>query len=229
MADDAPSKRRTQAARREEAETKLLKAATRLIATSGLDGFRLAEVGEAAGYSRGLPVHYFGTKENLLVRVAQYLVDAFATSLAEHPAAAPGLPRLEQMVRHYCALPATTGVRALTLLVSHARVVPALRDTLQRLNADGLRSLEIELRAGVALGQFRADIDCTRVAQMIFSFLRGHLSFMVLDSAFDARGVGEEFLGALVRSVAAAPRAPGRTRRSSGTAAPRSRARATPG
>jgi len=200
---EAPAKRRTQAARREEAETKLLNAATRLIATHGLDGFKLAEVGEAAGYSRGLPLHYFGTKENLLVRVAEYLVDAFGTSLARHPSAAPGLPRLEQMVRHYCSLPATTGVRALALLVSHARVVPALREAMQRLNAEGLKLLEAELRTGVALGHLRADVDCGRVARMIFSFLRGQLSFMVVDPSFDAAAVGEEFVRALASSAAA--------------------------
>ena len=67
----------THVERREEAEKKLLAAAAKIIAVKGLEKFTLAEVGETAGYSRGLPRHYFGDKDELTVRVALYV--------AEHP------------------------------------------------------------------------------------------------------------------------------------------------
>jgi AcrR family transcriptional regulator len=68
-------RRRTQEERREEAEQRILDAATRLIADKGLDGFTLADVGEAAGFSRGLPAHYFKSKDGLLAAVVRRLLE----------------------------------------------------------------------------------------------------------------------------------------------------------
>jgi AcrR family transcriptional regulator len=67
------SRRRTQEERREEAEYRLLEAAVRIIAKNGVETFTLADVGEAAGYSRGLPAHYFKTKAGLLAAVVRYI------------------------------------------------------------------------------------------------------------------------------------------------------------
>src|SRR6185503_14484565 len=63
---DQPAARRTQQERREETERKVLAAATALIAQHGSRALTLAEVGEAAGYSRGIVSHHFGGRENLL-------------------------------------------------------------------------------------------------------------------------------------------------------------------
>src|SRR5690349_22428973 len=63
---DQPPARRTQRERREETERKVLAAATALIAQHGSRALTLAEVGEAAGYSRGIVSHHFGSRENLL-------------------------------------------------------------------------------------------------------------------------------------------------------------------
>ena len=70
-------RRRTQEERREEAERRLLEAAVRIIGKTGVETFTLADVGEAAGYSRGLPAHYFETKSGLLAAVVRYLVDNY--------------------------------------------------------------------------------------------------------------------------------------------------------
>jgi Bacterial regulatory proteins, tetR family len=61
----------TQGERRENAERRILDAATRLVADKGLDAFTLADVGEAAGFSSGLPAHYFKTKDGLLAAVVE--------------------------------------------------------------------------------------------------------------------------------------------------------------
>ena len=44
----------------------MLAAATALIAQHGSRALTLAAVGEAAGYSRGIVSHHFGSRENLL-------------------------------------------------------------------------------------------------------------------------------------------------------------------
>src|SRR5580658_7585308 len=75
-----PPARRTQQERREETERKVLAAATALIAQHGSRTLTLAAVGEAAGYSRGIVSHHFGSRENLLRAVMR---DAQAFELPE--------------------------------------------------------------------------------------------------------------------------------------------------
>src|ERR1700724_4301357 len=70
-------RRRTQEERREEAERRILEAAGRIIGKTGVETFTLADVGVAAGYSRGLPAYYFETKSGLLAAVVRYLVDHY--------------------------------------------------------------------------------------------------------------------------------------------------------
>jgi AcrR family transcriptional regulator len=74
---DQPPARRTQRERREETERKVLAAATALIAQHGSRALTLAAVGEAAGYSRGIVSHHFGSRENLL-RAVMRDAQAFA-------------------------------------------------------------------------------------------------------------------------------------------------------
>ena len=66
----AAADRQTQAARRETAERAILEAAKTIVAERGLDELTLNEAGEAAGYSRALPAHYFGTKSAMLSEIA---------------------------------------------------------------------------------------------------------------------------------------------------------------
>src|SRR6187402_1031103 len=68
---DQPPARRTQRERREATERKVLAAATALIAQHGSRALTLAEVGAAAGYSRGIVSHHFGSRENLLRAVVR--------------------------------------------------------------------------------------------------------------------------------------------------------------
>ena len=59
----------------EESKSRILDAATALFARNGFDRTSLADVGEAAGVSRGLPTYFFGTKERLYAAVAERLRD----------------------------------------------------------------------------------------------------------------------------------------------------------
>lgn len=193
----AAVKRRTQAERREEAETRLIKAATRLVAERGYDGFTLADVGEAAGYSRGLPAHYFGRKEDLLALVVQTAVEAYRNAVAQLPATRPGLPRIAALIRQYVQKRDMTSTRALGMLISEAMVRPGLKRTITALNARGLEALKADLRAGIEAGNVRPDVAVDLQARIIYAFLRGQMSFASLDNQFDSQAVGEEFIATL--------------------------------
>lgn len=55
----------------ERSKAAILEAATGLFARNGYDRTSLADVGEAAGVSRGLPAYFFGSKERLYAAVVE--------------------------------------------------------------------------------------------------------------------------------------------------------------
>lgn len=57
----------------EESKSRIIDAAAALFARNGFDRTSLADVGEAAGVSRGLPTYFFGTKERLYTAVTERL------------------------------------------------------------------------------------------------------------------------------------------------------------
>lgn len=100
-AEPAPPTRRTQGERRAEAEHRLLEAALQIVARRGTVRMTLAEVAEAAGYSRGLPTHRFGNKAGLLHALAGYIGERFGQQRARGPALRPGLEAILGNIRFY--------------------------------------------------------------------------------------------------------------------------------
>lgn len=100
-AEPALPRRRTQGERRAEAEHRLLEAAMGIVAQRGTVRMTLAEVGEAAGYSRGLPAHHFGSKAGLLHALAGYIGERFGQQRARGPALQPGLDAILGNIRFY--------------------------------------------------------------------------------------------------------------------------------
>jgi AcrR family transcriptional regulator len=76
-----PPGRRTQQERRAQSEDALLDSAATLFARNGVDQTSLAEIGEAAGYSRGLVNHRFGSKAALVEQLAQRVQSDFVSGL----------------------------------------------------------------------------------------------------------------------------------------------------
>lgn len=73
--------RRTQAERTDEARAALVDAAVALIAEHGLPGVTLSDVGARAGYSRGLAVYHFGSKNGLILAVFDHVTDHGARAM----------------------------------------------------------------------------------------------------------------------------------------------------
>ena len=73
--------------RKRDAEAALLKAAEVLIAQQGITATSLAQIGERAGYSRGLVNHHFGNKDALIERLAEHAQGWFTRRTAEIKAA----------------------------------------------------------------------------------------------------------------------------------------------
>jgi AcrR family transcriptional regulator len=69
------SNRLTQADRSALSERRTLEAAVALMGERGYEKTTLAAIGEAAGYSRGLATHHFGSKADLFAQVIRWISD----------------------------------------------------------------------------------------------------------------------------------------------------------
>jgi TetR/AcrR family acrAB operon transcriptional repressor len=193
---------RKQGERREEAETRILNTAIRLIVDKGYDRFTLAAVGESAGYSRGLPAHYFGKKEDLLSEVMRYIIENYRQGIAKIDDVEPGLPHLIARIRAYSSGAGSRVSRAFGVLVAEAMFRPQLRRTIADLNSQGAANWENEIRAGIEAGNIRADVDIPTMAAMIYAFLRGQMTFAGLDPRFNVEGTTEEFIATVTLRLA---------------------------
>jgi AcrR family transcriptional regulator len=202
----ATTLRRSQTERRDEAEQKLLAAAVRLVGERGLERITLAEVGEAAGYSRGLPAHYFGGKSGLIVTLAGHLIHRFGRALDRTEHHARGLARLIGTVAFYfdSAGKDPVGTRALFVLLGEGLSNPLVSDRLSELNIRSASAFEVNLRAAIAAGEVRGDTDAGAQAILILAGLRGAVGLWLLaPEAIDLANVRDEFIASLKRNLAA--------------------------
>ena len=167
---------RTQRERRTEAEMRLLATARQLIARRGWTGTTLAEVGEAAGYSRGLAGHYFGSKNGLLRAITQQINNAFFDELKKAPPVAHGLETIVSFVSVYLSRrdPEWLNTRALLLLMTEALLEGSKNaDQMLNYNASVLQYLEENIRIGIASGEIDKAVSPPVGAEFVVGTLRG--------------------------------------------------------
>jgi AcrR family transcriptional regulator len=177
-----PSRRRSQEERRSQAEQSLLDAAARLFARRGVDQTSLAEVGEEAGYSRGLASHHFGSKAALVERLAQRSQRHFVDSLGE--IGGQELQALVTLVEAYLtALSENRGeVRAFYVMWGAALPEDApLRSVFVADDARFRQAVEELVRAGQQNRTIRTGIDPVGVSIALVGQLRGTGAQFLID------------------------------------------------
>jgi AcrR family transcriptional regulator len=195
----------THAKRRDEAAQRMLAAAAEIISVHGVDGLTLAEVGTAAGYSRGLPAHYFGNKTGLLEAVATYIVDEFANHLAETSQFRPGLESLLGSIETFLSVKARSRKHATALqaVIAESLSEVALQPAMAALNKRSIRRLAGTIRAAIANGEVRQDIDDETTAIMILGALRSIITMWLIDpGAFDLDDVRSAFAASVTLALA---------------------------
>jgi AcrR family transcriptional regulator len=197
-------RRRTQAERREEAEHAILDAATRIVAAKGLDEWTLADAGEAAGYSRGLPSHYFGSKAELLSAIVEYIREWFFTGLRASAKRRPGLSNLIAGIEFY--FDACAGDRemllALHTVLAGALHKPSLAKAIAKLNGDSAKAIEDDIRAGTTNGEIRRGIDAAAWSVLTLASARGVIAQWLVDpDRLDLMALRTAFVTSVRRSL----------------------------
>jgi AcrR family transcriptional regulator len=175
--------RRSHSERREEAERSMLDAAVKIVAERGLEDLTLAECGEAAGYSRGLAAHYFGSKEELISAIAQHIVDDYSERLRTDRRMRVGLAGLLDSIDFYIESGRSNVV---TLRAFHAVLGSAIKQTslstaIAQLNRHSVESFSRTIKSGIERGEIRRDIDAVAQATIIIAALRGVMTQWLLD------------------------------------------------
>lgn len=165
--------RRRQADRREAAETALLEATISLIAARGVKGTTLADVGEAAGYSRGLAAHYYKTKDRLLQATAEYIGEQYVRLLHEK-SDATGMKVLVSYVELTCMPRRLEIAKAMHVMHKEALFdTSGLQAIFSKHSRLALKRLENNIRIGIENGEIRKDVDPKAEAAILLAMGRG--------------------------------------------------------
>lgn len=179
-----PRIRRTQLERREESEKRLIEAAMQIVAERGVERMTLAEVGDVAGYSRGLAAHHFGNKRGLLGA----LVNSVATNFRDQVRAGldfpNGMASIFGVLKLYFLsierMP--TSARAFLVLMTDSSLVGSeLGDSIVIFNRESIRFIEENLQVAIDTGEIRGDVPVKSVAVLILGILRGVLLHRLVD------------------------------------------------
>lgn len=193
------TERRTQEQRRETSEQRMLEAALALVAEKGTFRVTLAEIGERAGYSRGLPASRFGSKARLLAALATLIGERFG----EHRQAfrtAPGLPSIEALIRAYFTREDWTTTRALIVMMAESALGDSeLQPIIAAYNSDSHRYVQHHIALAQQAGLARADVDPKSLAVVVLSAFRGAMLQGLNDPNIDLARVRDELI-ALVRA-----------------------------
>jgi AcrR family transcriptional regulator len=178
-----PQPRRTQVERRTEAEQALLQAAVRLFASKGIDQTSLAEIGEEAGYGRGLVNYHFGSKAVLVERLAELAQRAFVEDLVDL-GAGHELETLLAIVDSYLALIRPDSTKARAFFTMWGAALPrdaALRPVFAVADARFRADVTTLVRAGQDARTIAAEVDPLGFAVTFVGLLRGIAAEFLVD------------------------------------------------
>jgi AcrR family transcriptional regulator len=204
------SRPRTQAERTAESDARMLEAAIRLINERGTEKTTLKEVGELAGYSRGLAGYRFGSKAGLFSFVVKAVGEEWLRELTRVTEGRSGLDALTAAAdahRRFC-VEAPDHVRAFYILWFES-IGPGseYRDVIAAIHERRQRDVMAWIRGGIRDGTINPGVDPEAVAAQFSASITG-IVYQWLLSPEDLRAVERLYEGlgktmeALLRSRA---------------------------
>ncbi|MDR7101120.1 TetR/AcrR family transcriptional regulator [Croceicoccus sp. BE223] len=197
------NKRRTQAERTALSDARMFKAAIELIVEQGTHATTLKEVGERAGYSRGLASNRFGSKDALFAQLTLQFNNDWTRELAgaigDRSGAKACLAALHA-VEGFLAKN-TQYMKAMYILWFESISSPGdARSHLAAYQAIYRRDVTHWVREGIARGEIKAGVDAEAYAFQFCSFIFGTIyQWLVAPEKVDLARQFESYRGATVR------------------------------
>ena len=162
----------------------MLRAAARLFAERGVSGTSLADVGVAAGYSRGLPVERFGSKLGLIVALLESMDAWFQSHAARLLDGKTGMTAVRLRMEAHLASVDRDIISTAALYSIYTESLFAMGDLQPRVAEvtgrwrDGLAA---NLREARRAGEIGRRVDCDAEARFLLSAMRGLVIQYLLD------------------------------------------------
>lgn len=196
--------RRTQEERRDESEQRMLAAGVRLVAQHGPDKLTLTDVGKSAGYSRGLPAHHFGSREQYLKALASYVAIEFDQTLSstERVSGLVAVIDITRAVLLQLEAHPTRGL-ATQIVLADARRERALSEDIADLRDKTLALLARHIEYGMDAGEIRREVVPDMASLLIAAGICGLIDSWLADPRFDIGTAGEQLLAMIAHGLAA--------------------------
>lgn len=199
---NAKVKRLTQLERRTISERKLMEAGINMIAERGLDNISMADIGVAAGYSRGLPTQYFGTLKEFQRVLVHFIVSEYREYLLKR-GESPGLKSLIDIIRKDCdpSQRDTMLMSIIYIIMSDTARDPVFDDDLVGLRDATLDLIELHINAGIRKKEIRKSVDPKRLAMIVMISVRGLIEEWLLDRSFELEPAGIALIDLFIRGL----------------------------
>lgn len=162
----------------------MLRAAARLFAERGVSGTSLADVGIAAGYSRGLPVERFGSKLGLITALLDSMDAWFQSHTARRLGGATGMQAVRLRMEAHLGSVERDIISTAALYSIYTESLFAMSELQPHVAAvtgrwrDGLAT---NLREARRAGEIGRRVDCAAEARFLLSAMRGLVIQYLLD------------------------------------------------
>ncbi|MEQ8232208.1 MAG: TetR family transcriptional regulator [Gammaproteobacteria bacterium] len=172
----AEQERRTQAERTALSDARMLEAAVALICERGTAGTTLKDVGERAGYSRGLASYRFGNKGGLFAFIIRSIGESWLHELRRAVREKVGLEAIEAATdAHYrFILEAAEPIRAFYILWFDS-IGPdaALKQVVANIHERRRRDVAAWIEKGIAAGAIAPSVDARGTAEQFCAAIIG--------------------------------------------------------
>ena len=196
---------RTQEVRRTEAEQRLVAAAAEMVGEVGPSRVTLANVGERAGYSRGLATHHFGSKGALMQRLVETVTHQFREAMFDRGESEDATTELRTLIGIYFDVVTDLQPvnRARLALWADAVANPDEETRSRMVAADREFREEIEKRIKLAAtaGEIPRAIDPHGLATVVIAMLRGVALQSLIDDSIDLAGARSEVEALLIHRL----------------------------
>lgn len=196
---------RTQEVRRAEAEHRLIAAAAEMVGEVGPAKVTLANVGQRAGYSRGLATHHFGSKGALMQRLVEAVTHQFRDAMFDEGESDDPLIELRALIGIYFEVIADMQPvnRARLVLWADAVANPAedTRALMVAADREFREGIEKRIEVAVATGQVPDSVHPHGLATVVVAMLRGVALQALIDDDVDLHAARAEIESLLIQRL----------------------------
>lgn len=201
-----------QVERRDESEKRMLEAGVILLAERGFAGLTLTNVGKAAGYSRGLPAHHFGTKEQFEEKLFEFLADKCIVfdSLPDEQTGLNGLlDTIAAFVDRCAGDPVYSAALKISLSDTWEKLViskPERADRMRRKREEVTEALERHIREAKKHGDIHERVDVNMIVLFLMATFSGILAEWMSNPSVDLKACVKQLNFLVLHGLAAQPR-----------------------